>query len=99
MPQLLLALAAHFIGDFPFQPEFLAMGKGKSWELNFYHAAVYTATFLLVPVGLSPLSLGIILVSHFFIDPCKARYGWVKKIWQDQLMHMIVIAFVLLVTK
>jgi hypothetical protein len=99
MHQLLLALAAHFIGDFPFQSEFLAMGKGKSWELNFYHAAIYTATFLLLPVGLSPLSLGIILVTHNFIDPMKARYGFVKKIWQDQLLHLAVIAFVLLVTK
>lgn len=99
MHQLLLALAAHFVGDFPFQNQWMAMEKGKNWEVNFYHAATYTATFILFNVGLSYLSLGIILTTHFFIDPLKARWGIVKYIWLDQLLHFAVIFFVLFVTK
>ncbi|OGK15230.1 hypothetical protein A2690_00445 [Candidatus Roizmanbacteria bacterium RIFCSPHIGHO2_01_FULL_39_12b] len=78
--QLIRALAAHFIGDFAFQTDWMAQNKGKSYEVNFYHAATYTATFVLLGAGLSPLQLIIILVSHFFIDLLKARWGIVKYI-------------------
>lgn len=99
MEQLLLALAAHFIGDFAFQNKWMATEKGKSWEINFYHVATYTATFILFGVGLSLLSLGIIFATHFFIDPLKERWKVVKYVWQDQVLHIAVIIFVLLVTK
>ena len=34
----------------------------------------------------------VILVSHFFIDPLKSRWGIIKTIWEDQVLHYIVLA-------
>lgn len=99
MQQLLLALAAHFVGDFDFQGKWMAEKKGKSLEVNFYHVATYTAVFVLINIGLSLLSLGIIFVTHFIIDLLKERWRIVKYTWLDQLLHIAVIGFVLLVTK
>ena len=44
---LLVWLACHFVGDFAFQSTWMSVEKGKSWEINFYHCATYTATFIL----------------------------------------------------
>ena len=44
---LLIWLACHFVGDFAFQSTWMSIEKGKSWEVNFYHCATYTATFIL----------------------------------------------------
>ncbi len=99
MDQFLLLLACHFIGDFPLQNLWMAEGKAKSWEINFYHVAVYTAVFIIAGAKLSLMSLVIIFVTHFFIDPLKSRWGIIKYIWQDQLLHVLVLIFVFLVTK
>jgi len=40
---LLIWLACHFVGDFAFQSTWMSVEKGKSWEVNFYHCATYTA--------------------------------------------------------
>jgi hypothetical protein len=88
------ALACHFIGDFPFQSEWFVAMKGKSWEVNFYHAATYTAPFVLL--GVPPLEVAILFVSHFCIDPLKARWGIVKTVWQDQLLHGSVLCILFL---
>jgi hypothetical protein len=96
---LLMALAAHFVGDFVFQNHWMAIEKGKSWEINLYHALVYISTFILFRVIISPLSLFIIASTHFVIDSLKARYGYIKHIWQDQLLHILVILLVLFLLK
>jgi len=88
--------ACHAIGDFAFQNEWMAREKGKSWEINFYHAFVYTAPFALLaltPLTITPSALAFLLVSHFFIDPLKTRWGIIQHIWQDQLLHLIVLIF------
>jgi hypothetical protein len=87
---LLFLFACHFLGDFPFQSEFLATNKGKSWEINFYHAAVYAATFIIF-AKVSLLFASILLVSHFIVDPLKSRYKVIKFIWLDQLIHLALI--------
>jgi hypothetical protein len=88
---IMILVACHLIGDFPFQSEWFVNFKGKSWEVNFYHAAVYTATFVLFAhIGL--LFALLLLVSHFIIDPLKARWHIVKYVWQDQLLHYAIIA-------
>jgi hypothetical protein len=87
---VLLLIACHFIGDFPFQSEFFALNKGKSWEINFYHAITYTATFVIfakIDIAFSIL----LLITHFIIDALKARYGLIKHIWIDQILHIMVI--------
>lgn len=95
----ILLLSAHFIGDFAFQSSWVGLEKGKSWEINLYHALTYTATFILFRIALSPLSLLILAVSHFLIEPLKSRWGILKYIWQDQLLHIAILVFVFLVTK
>lgn len=88
-------LAGHFLGDFAFQSAWMSEGKRTSWEINGYHAATYAATMLAVlAIGglyLSPLFVGIFFVSHFLIDPLKARWGIVKTIWVDQILHGLVL--------
>ena len=92
-------LAGHFIGDFPFQSEWMVREKGKSWEINGYHAAVYAATiFIVAKIGgitLPPWAVLFFFTSHFLIDPLKARWGIVKDIWIDQLIHLAVIFLIL----
>jgi hypothetical protein len=85
-----LAIAAHFIGDYPCQSIWMCTEKGKSWEVNFYHAAVYASVFLVL--GCAWWQFLVLLATHFMIDPLKARWGMVKTIWQDQLLHAVVVA-------
>lgn len=87
---MMLLIACHFIADFAFQSEFLGIGKGKSWELNFYHAITYTATFVVFAKVSMPFA-ALLFVSHIVVDPLKARYRIIKHIWQDQLIHVAVI--------
>ena len=87
---VLIWLACHFIGDFAFQSEWMSMNKGKSWEINFYHAATYTAVFVLFARA-TPAAIAVIFITHFIIDPLKTRYKVIKPIWVDQALHFIVI--------
>ena len=91
---LLVWLACHFVGDFAFQSAWMSMEKGKSWEVNFYHAATYTAVFVLLAHS-SPLASAVIFVAHVIVDPLKARYKLIGPIWLDQLLHIVTILFVL----
>lgn len=84
---LLIWLACHFVGDFAFQSTWMSMEKGKSWEVNFYHCATYSATFILF-AHTSLLATSIILVTHYIVDTLKARYKVIGPIWVDQLLHV-----------
>ena len=100
METLLWLVAGHLVGDFAFQSEWMAAQKGKSWEITAYHAALYTASMLLVTkiggITLPPTILLIFFVSHLIIDPFKARWHLIKEIWVDQLLHAAVIVVVFL---
>jgi len=87
---VLIWLACHFLGDFAFQSAWMSANKGKSWEVNFYHAATYTAAFVLF-ASATPTAIVVIFLSHIIIDPLKARYNLIKPIWVDQALHFIVI--------
>lgn len=87
---LIILIACHFIGDFPFQSEWFVSFKGKSWEVCVYHAAVYTATFVIF-TDITMIFALILFVSHVIIDPLKARWHVLPYIWQDQLLHFVVI--------
>lgn len=91
---LFVWLACHFVGDFAFQSAWMSMEKGKSWEVNFYHGATYTAVFVLFAHS-SPLATAVILGTHLVIDPLKARYKIIGPIWLDQLLHVVTILLVL----
>jgi len=87
---VLIWLACHFVGDFAFQSGWMSENKGKSWEVNAYHAATYTAVFVLFARA-TPAAIALIFLTHFFIDPLKTRYHLIKPIWVDQALHFIVI--------
>ncbi|HEY0753321.1 MAG TPA: DUF3307 domain-containing protein [Ktedonobacteraceae bacterium] len=91
---LFVWLACHFIGDFAFQSTWMTIEKGKSWEVNFYHAATYTAVFVLFARS-SILAATIIFLTHVVVDPLKARYKLIGPIWLDQLLHIVTILLVL----
>ena len=91
---LLIWLACHFIGDFAFQSTWMSIEKGKSWEVNFYHCATYTATFVLFAHP-SLLATAILFGTHFVVDPLKARYKVINSIWLDQLLHVLTILLIL----
>jgi Protein of unknown function (DUF3307). len=87
-------LACHFIGDFAFQSTWMSVEKGKSWEVNFYHAATYTAVFVLFAHA-SLLATAFLFIAHSIVDPLKTRYKIIGPIWLDQLLHVITILLVL----
>src|SRR5207248_11010355 len=92
---LFLWLACHFLGDFAFQSTWMSVEKGKSWEVNFYHCATYTAVFVLFVHPLSYLAIAILFGTHFIVDPLKARYKVIGPIWVDQLLHILTIFLIL----
>jgi hypothetical protein len=92
---LLIWLACHFVGDFAFQSTWMTLEKGKSWEVNFYHGATYTAVFVLFAHS-SPLATAVLFGTHFVVDPLKARYKIIGPIWLDQLIHVATIVLILL---
>ena len=92
---LLIWLACHFVGDFAFQSTWMSVEKGKSWEVNFYHCATYTATFVLFAHP-SISAVIALLCTHFIVDALKARYRIIRSIWLDQLLHTVTIIAILL---
>ena len=91
---LLTWLACHFVGDFAFQSTWMTVEKGKSWEVNFYHCATYTAVFVLFLHPSFP-AIAVLLGTHFVVDALKARYKVIEPIWLDQLLHFATIIAIL----
>lgn len=93
---LLIWLACHFVGDFAFQSTWMSIEKGRSWEVNFYHCATYTATFVLFahPTPSLP-AIAFLLGTHYIVDTLKARYKVIGSIWLDQLLHVFTILLIL----
>ena len=91
---LVVWLACHFIGDFAFQSTWMSIEKGKSWEVNFYHCATYTAVFVVIAQP-SLVATAVLLGTHFMIDPLKSRYNIITSIWLDQLLHILTILVIL----
>lgn len=92
----LYALAAHAIGDFVTQTDWMANRKLESSVARAVHVAVYTTTF--VPVALSAswsrrqtvVFLGTIATTHFVID--SRRWSSAIPIWRDQALHLVSLA-------
>lgn len=94
MEKMMLYFASHFLGDFAWQPDWMFRGKGENWFVNFCHASVYTAVFILL-AKTSMLGSLILLITHFWIDAFKARWKLINSIYLDQLLHFVVIAMVI----
>ena len=73
MEQLIL----HLTGDYLTQSDWMAQNKTKSTLAALCHVVVYSLPFLLIG---TPMAVGAILVSHFFVDRFRlARYlVWIK---------------------
>jgi len=93
--EFLIWVACHFLGDFAFQSAWMSMEKGKSWEINFYHCATYTAVFVLFAHP-SLIAIAILFGTHCIIDPLKSRYKVIGPIWVDQLLHILTILLILI---
>jgi len=101
---VVLYAGLHFLGDFAFQSAWMAMEKGKSFEVLLYHCLTYTAPFAVIVSllgGLTSyephvLSVPVILGTHIVIDTCSARLK-LMNIWQDQVCHLTVLAVLIVV--
>lgn len=93
MERLFLLIGTHFLGDFPFQSEWMVKFKGSDREVLCYHVLVYVSTMYLFMrlCGYQPTPQGMVAdaVTHFVIDTLKCR-GVIKSIWLDQLCHLTV---------
>lgn len=86
---ILTAIVAHWLGDFVFQTNWMAMNKGKYWTPLLAHVLVYTLIVFLVTVGVG-LSWEISIISlllwigansflHFWTDAITARFSSLAK--------------------
>lgn len=91
-------VALHFFGDFIFQSDGMAGDKRTTWEASHVHAGAYTASFILAEgMGLIHLpwwAFWFIFLTHALIDPQKARWQVINRIWMDQGLHLIVLLLV-----
>jgi len=83
---LILIVFCHLIGDYVLQCDFIAQTKGKNWYHLFVHCALYCVPFY-IAFGLN-WQLGFIFITHFIIDPLKARYNGISYI-TDQVLHYL----------
>lgn len=67
--QILALLAVHFVADFLFQSDWMALNKGKRWDALALHCALYAVCF--VPFGLAFAALTF--VAHFAQDAVTSR--------------------------
>lgn len=89
MIKLIITLIfCHLIGDYVLQTDFIAKTKGTNWYHLFVHCALYCLPFFVI-YGLT-WQLLFIFITHFVIDPLKARYGKINY-FSDQLLHYVVI--------
>jgi hypothetical protein len=96
----------HLVGDFLFQNRWMAKNKNKHVLPRLVHSIIYTIavyTFSWLAGGISPISAGIILLSHFYIDQRSFTRWWLATInrtsgiqWLnivcDQIFHLLILA-------
>ena len=87
MNKLILLLFCHLLGDYFFQSEYIAETKGENWYHMFVHCVLYCLPFYLA-FGLT-WQLGVIFLTHWVIDPLKARYQEISYI-TDQVLHYFI---------
>jgi len=102
METLFLLYLAHFLGDYPFQTNWIYLQKEKSpWLGSLYHlAGIFLALLLcLAPfLNIANFWLAIVLITifHYLQDALKIEYFLSKK-WRnfgyffDQVTHLLVI--------
>ena len=74
---------AHFIGDFCFQNDWMAIGKKKSSLICSIHVFFYMLPFLLVEV--TPWQFVLIAVQHWLQDRTRFIRWWCRTIGSFQI--------------
>lgn len=91
---VLILLFVHFVADFIFQNDYMALGKSESLTPLFYHACVYQAVmslgFGLVLGWDLPSHIALVLctfsfAAHFVTDYWTSRLN--KKLWKLPSKH------------
>lgn len=108
-----LLLIAHLIGDYLLQTEWMAKYKAERWAPLLAHCTVYTlviglVSYLFIPAGLSWWAIGLVFVSHVFLDRRGFVAFWYRRVMRvtddrnkwlmivvDQSFHLIVLAVAL----
>lgn len=98
---MLLLLLSHFVGDYTFQTEYMALNKGKDNYVLAAHVATWTyviymmANFLGLHVS-EELLVFVLFIPHYVMDYIKARNKlWCKKVSSklaltiDQSFHFL----------
>lgn len=85
MTTIYVLLVAHFVGDFIFQSDWMALNKGKRWDALALHVGVYTGVLLafiawanFLRHGYGPVEpalwfVGVNAVAHFVQDAITSR--------------------------
>lgn len=69
-------LLAHFIGDYLFQNDWMAVGKKKSSFICTVHVTLYMIPFLFT--GITPLQFSLIYIQHWLQDRTKFIAWWCR---------------------
>lgn len=77
-------ILCHFVGDYLFQTDYLAGGKGKDWYLLLAHCVLYMVPFIIC-FGFVWQAI-VVFVVHLIVDALKARWKLIP-LWADQLLH------------
>ncbi len=97
----LLFLAAHLVGDYITQNQWMAAHKLNDWKVRAVHVTVYTLGFVPVvlitglSIGHVGALLGLIWLTHFITDCRRWASGekWPPKpILVDQAIHVTTLA-------
>ena len=78
----LTILAAHFVGDFLLQSNWMALNKSKKFEALAIHCMIYSSCF----VFWGPKFFFITLLTHFLTDYLTSR--WTSKLWFIEVLPL-----------
>lgn len=82
MTVILLLITIHFIADFMFQTDWMAMNKSSNWRALLTHCAIYGAAF----VGRCGFEFALLaFASHVIVDGVSSRIT--KRLWQANERH------------
>jgi hypothetical protein len=94
-------LFCHYIGDFVFQSDKMALGKSKGWKTLGKHCGIYSLCFF----AWGWQTVLILFMTHFVIDAVTSRLNahfWANNerrnffltIGFDQLVHLVILVLV-----
>ncbi len=103
MKALLFLMVAHYLGDYPYQGDFLASFKGRFKYILFCHAFIWTGCVAVPREHLGLFAwwkIGFLLIGHLAIDYWKvthkdaAERGLTSLLWIDQTLHALQVVVV-----